>query len=1184
MKTKLLSLILSGAMLCGTAAFEPPQAEAAALDLGNYTFYDVAYSPELGVYMAMAKDMTSGSNPSRVYTSTDLELWTMTRSDASAIHYANKETRQQLLWWEAQQVFVMQLSDRMLISHDGNTWEAVALPEANGSNVTITTNGDVLIMSGKNTIRVFKNLDEVYAEFSIDETPDNNTYSKAIGVTSAEPYTYVITDQYRTWRSENGESVTMGDKDIGAHPYDMIWSDDLNGWLVVNGTTSLRMMSANEITWVEFASMQLSDGTVNTAKYTAAGVGDDYIIAGTDNGRLYIAPDDSSSLTTEVQWEIAQPGYGDELTEEIRAIRSIGDGRFLVASEKKLLLLENDGEGWKYYDTAGGDISIDTTRVEIPESGSVEIPVEPVNLNYKGEVSDDPIVNFELTSELPDGVEYEDSGLSGTLIVDSSTQGGHDIVFHAEAENGFEKDITITIVDADHIEIRGSDAMVVPLEGEDPETYTYTAAVVGTDGQDMAREVSLEPKELPAGYEYDKETGVITISGGADSYDVVLEAVAVNSPDDVAAAQKIVSASLRAPKSAEFVLGDAAVYIPDAETEEFEYSVKFYDQVGGEMPDVDAVWAIEPLEIEQIDNVSIDPSTGVLTVGSSAVLGTIKVIGTAASDENVKAEMTVTLQYTDLRKAQEDQAEFTMDTSEPITDDLELLNKRTFGSTIRWRSSDEEIITTEGKVSRPSREDKEVTFTEVVTNGTATLERKFELVVKKADNLFENGDIETGTAEGWEATEGAVLTAGEEDGYSVLSVSGGSVYQKITATNNSSYAVEANIKAPKQSVIKLVSEKAGVLVEFTSDGEWQDIKTTYDYRDQNSSFEDTIYIECSSDFTIDHVTVYEITLELNEVMAAVNKAKYSKDDDDIDAARELVEAFYDLPIKEELLSELDKISSSDDDDDDKPGGGSGGSGGGGGGGGGSAGGTRPSDVEDTSHVNDAVPPSGNNDTESTEDALDTFLLHFKDMKTHWAREEVEFLGELGIITGDENGNFRPDDKITRAEFAALTARTIGLSETPYENSFYDVVSDDWYSGWVQTCRSNNLMNGYDGLFSPQRNITREEIAKTVVSAYNLKSGTQLERGKSLYFNDLDEISSWAYDYIAEAADKGFVNGVTEELFVPKREATRAEAAVMLKRVYDELNGTGESEEPAETETQQTNTDDTEDSGETSAEQ
>ena len=1178
MKTKLLSLILSGAVLAGAAAFEMPLAQAAQLDMGAYTFVDTVYSPELGVYMAMAKDLTSNTTPSRVYTSTDMERWTLTRSDTSAIHYANKETRQNIVWWEAQQVFAMQVSNKLLISHDGISWEAVSLPEANSTNVTLATNGDVLVVSGKTTIRAFKNLDEVYAEFSIDSTPDNATYSKAIGVTPKEPYSYVITDQYRTWRSAGGDSVTTGDRNIGATPYDMIWSDKLNGWIVVNGTAVFRVMSGNEISYTEFTSMQLSDGTVNSDKYTAAGVSENYVVAGTDLGHMYIAPNDSNSFTTTVLWETAQPGLGEELSEQVRSITDVGSDRFLVASATKLLLLENDGSGWKYYDTATADINVETTRVEIPESGNIEIPVEPVNLNCKGEVSDDPIISFEMTSDLPEGISFDQTGMSGMLTVDSSVTGGHEITFHAATEGGREKDITITIVDADHIEIIGNDEMAIPWEGEEPEVYTYTAVVIGTDGQPITRVLSLKPAQIPEGIDYDEETGTFTVSAGVSDCEIVLEASLVNYPD-AEKEIKNVAVTLRAPRRAEFVKGNEALYIPDSDTAEFEYAVKFYDQIGKEMATSLPVWSITPLEIEQIDEVSIDPQSGVLSVGSKAVLGTITVTAVSELGESVKAEMTVTLQYTDLRKAQEDQAEFALDTSAPVTDDLVLLNTRTFGSKIRWRSSDESLIATDGKVNRNSREDKKVTFTETVTNGKATLERDFELVVKKAENLFINGDIEDGTAEGWEADDSVELTAAEEDGLTVLKVSGGGVYQKIALTNNSSYAFEANIKAPAQSVVKLVSEKAGTLIEYTSDGSWQNIKTTYDYRNQNSSFEDTIYIECTSDFTIDNVTVYEITLELNEVMTAVNKAKYSKVQKDVDSARALVEAFYDLPIKEELLKELDKINVSGSD---KPSGGSGG--GGGGGGGGSTSGSAPSKVEGTTHVNDTVPVPGNDDKESTADALDTFLLNFKDMKTHWARKEVEFLGGLGIITGDDDGNFRPDDKITRAEFATLTARAIGLSEIPYENSYYDVLTDDWYSGWVQTCRTNNLMNGYDGLFSPQRNITREEIAKTVVSAYNLKSGTQLVGGKSLYFNDIDQISSWAYDYIAEAADKGFVNGVTDELFMPKREATRAEAAVMLKRVYDELNGTGESEEPTETPAPQADTNGDENSEDGSAEQ
>ncbi len=93
------------------------------------------------------------------------------------------------------------------------------------------------------------------------------------------------------------------------------------------------------------------------------------------------------------------------------------------------------------------------------------------------------------------------------------------------------------------------------------------------------------------------------------------------------------------------------------------------------------------------------------------------------------------------------------------------------------------------------------------------------------------------------------------------------------------------------------------------------------------------------------------------------------------------------------------------------------------------------------------------------------------------------------------------------------------------------------------------------MFKPNSAITREEIARVIVAAYNNKTNTSLQTGRTLYFNDLDDISHWAYDYIVEAADMGFIYGITDELFAPKQNATRAQAAAMLKRVYDKLHPT-----------------------------
>ena len=82
---------------------------------------------------------------------------------------------------------------------------------------------------------------------------------------------------------------------------------------------------------------------------------------------------------------------------------------------------------------------------------------------------------------------------------------------------------------------------------------------------------------------------------------------------------------------------------------------------------------------------------------------------------------------------------------------------------------------------------------------------------------------------------------------------------------------------------------------------------------------------------IKQLKVFEFTLELNKVSSAVNKAVYSKSSTNINDAKKLVLAFYDLPIREELLDKLNSINPS-----------SGGNSGGGGGGGGGGGSSSPS--------------------------------------------------------------------------------------------------------------------------------------------------------------------------------------------------------------------------------------------------
>lgn len=1160
MKKKILSFIIAAVLLFQIAAI--PNVSAAGVTLpGTYTFIDTCYSPvNGGTYVAMAKNFTDAQNhPARIYVSQNGEDWTEAKTFSQAKHYYQADVRQNIVWWEKEQKFVAIILNHLWFSEDGYTWEMVPEEIFKRSNAVIATNGQRLVVLAKASMLVFDDLENPPVEtYIFDKKPDNNTCGKTIGISPEEPYLYFGTDQYKIWLCDsrigpNGDperpdTSAQLTENIGAIPYDMEWVSGLEGWITVNGKAVLRVVNnADKPSYSSLNEVMLSDGTANKEGFTAVAANDENIVFGTEKGKFYIAPNDKEVVKGTIPFTVVEAGYLDN-TEEIRSISAAGDGMFFAVSKTKIFLIMQEDDGvWRFYDVGGSNISLENeTRFEIPASGSYTTTFAPVNYDYKGNVSSDNIVSFDLISELPTGVTSEKlSDASAQFTIDSTVSGGHEIKYKAVTESGKTQEFVITVVDEDHIEITGNDNMAIPLEGDEAERYEYIFEMIGTDGNTMDREIVVNVETMPEGASFDSSSNTFIIGENTEPGEIVFTASSAVKPENKA--EKRVNVSRRKPVKIVFDEAPDAVYIPYEGKALYKYSAKLYDQTDRELSYEKVKWSVEAKDIPSMDGVAMEENRGELSLISTLIKGTVTITAASASDAELIIQKDVKLNYTDRRIVDDDFAQFSLDTSVPAEGKLPLASRGPQGSTIKWRSTDENVITTDGTVIRPSREDKKVTLTGAWKYNTATIERKYEFLVKKAETLCVNGDLKENSTKGWNPKNNTELSVIEENGKNVLKSSGTGAYQTITFTNNSSYGFNARVKAPANGKIRLMSEKVGKIAEITSNGQYQDIKASYDYRKQKNSFEDKIYLEYTGDLLIDELKVYEITLELNAAAAAVNKAVYSKKEKDINAAADLLDAFYDLPVRDELRDKLDKINSSSS-------GGFGGSGGSGGGGGGSSSknhSTAPSTVIMGNNTNAIPTPPKKED--NTADELDTYLLKFKDMKGHWARTDVEQMAELGVITGDGNDMFRPDDEVSRAEFAAMITRAMGLEPTAYENSFFDVVSGDWYSGYVQTVRSNNYMNGYDGLFNPNEAITREELAKVIVAAYNAKTNTKLETGKTLYFNDLDNISYWAYDYIVEAADMGFINGMTEELFAPKQHATRAQTAVMLKRVYDKLN-------------------------------
>lgn len=175
---------------------------------------------------------------------------------------------------------------------------------------------------------------------------------------------------------------------------------------------------------------------------------------------------------------------------------------------------------------------------------------------------------------------------------------------------------------------------------------------------------------------------------------------------------------------------------------------------------------------------------------------------------------------------------------------------------------------------------------------------------------------------------------------------------------------------------------------------------------------------------------------------------------------------------------------------------------------------------------------------------------FADMTGHWAAGDIGYMVRKRLANGVNAEQFAPDATITRAEFAVLTARILGL-EPSDKNHFADVNDSDWFAGMVNAAAEEGLVRGYDGRFDPREKITREQIAVLLMNAYKLKGKTVDEPGNaSGVFTDDAAISSWSHSSVYQAKQLGLIKGRPDGAFSPRDSATRAEAFVMVKRLLE----------------------------------
>ena len=184
-----------------------------------------------------------------------------------------------------------------------------------------------------------------------------------------------------------------------------------------------------------------------------------------------------------------------------------------------------------------------------------------------------------------------------------------------------------------------------------------------------------------------------------------------------------------------------------------------------------------------------------------------------------------------------------------------------------------------------------------------------------------------------------------------------------------------------------------------------------------------------------------------------------------------------------------------------------------------------------------IPPSSGN------------TVKFTDISGHWAEQAIRKLAKEGVINGKSNTVFAPEDTMTRAEFAALIRRALGLNLVLYKGECADISGGEWYASEIQTILSAGIMSGDgDENFRPNEEISRQEMAKVIVNAYLLKAGAADVTAGEPGFADTGEIAGWAKEYVGKAVSLNPITGLDDNTFRPHASTTRAQGAAVINRL------------------------------------
>ena len=169
--------------------------------------------------------------------------------------------------------------------------------------------------------------------------------------------------------------------------------------------------------------------------------------------------------------------------------------------------------------------------------------------------------------------------------------------------------------------------------------------------------------------------------------------------------------------------------------------------------------------------------------------------------------------------------------------------------------------------------------------------------------------------------------------------------------------------------------------------------------------------------------------------------------------------------------------------------------------------------------------------------------------TKWYHEDLDYVVEQGLMNGVSPSRFQPNESTTRSMVVTTLYRLEGSPTPKNESLFIDVEDDTWYTNAILWASENNIVEGYgNNRFGPEDNVTREQMVTILYRYAKYKNYNVNRNNVNLYleFNDVDQLSDWAFEAMRWACYEEIIKGA-DRMLIPQSYTERCQIAAILHR-------------------------------------